>query len=85
MVSQQLLEHVSLIPTPLGETTSYHIDNKTRIKSLITMNNRFGREISFRVDFFFTSSLSERRVTAKLKTCGDKIFAAASNEISVNW
>ena len=52
MVSQQLLQHVPLIPTPLGENTSYHICNKTRIKSLITMSNKFGRGISYNVDFF---------------------------------
>ena len=52
MVSQQLLQQVSLIPTPLGKTTSYHIANKTRIKSLITMKNSFGRGISYSVYLF---------------------------------
>ena len=60
MVSQQLLQHVSLIPTPLGKITSYNIDNKMRRnKSLLTI----GLAGEFVTTWIvFTSSLSERRV-----------------------
>ena len=86
MVSQQLLQQVSLIPTPLGKTTSYHIANKTRIKSLITMKNSFGRGISYSVYLFLLQIYprEERHRTDGRKN-SDRLFSAALNEISVDW
>ena len=45
-MSQQLIQHVSGIATPLGIATAYHVYNQTRSKALITLNNRLGTGIS---------------------------------------
>ena len=47
IVSQQLIQHVSGIATPLGIATAYHVYNKTRNKALITQNNRLDTGISY--------------------------------------
>jgi hypothetical protein len=47
IVSQQLLQHISGMPTPLGTATAYHVFNQTRSKSLITLNNRLGQGITY--------------------------------------
>ena len=47
IVSQQLIQHVSGIATPLGIATAYHVYNHTRSKALITLNNRLGTGISY--------------------------------------
>ena len=47
IISQQLLQHVGGVSTPLGIATTYHVYNKTRSKSLITLNNRLGQWISY--------------------------------------
>ncbi|KAI0242904.1 hypothetical protein LSAT2_010532, partial [Lamellibrachia satsuma] len=47
VVSQQLLQHVSGMPTPLGIATDYHVQNQTRRKALITLNNRLNLGINY--------------------------------------
>lgn len=57
IVSQQLLQHITSMQTPLGTATALHLYNETRSKSLITLNNRLGQGISY-------DSL-QRQLTAK--------------------
>ncbi|XP_034038500.1 uncharacterized protein LOC117521252 [Thalassophryne amazonica] len=47
IMSQQMLQHVSGIPTPLGTANAYHLYNQTRSKSLIKLSNRVGQGISY--------------------------------------
>ena len=47
IVSQQLIQHVSGIATPLGIATAYHVYNQTRSKALIILNNMLGTGISY--------------------------------------
>lgn len=47
IASQQLLQHVTGIVTPLGIASAFHVYNQTRSKSLITVNNRLGQGISY--------------------------------------
>ena len=47
IVSQQLIQHVSGIATPLGIATAYHVYNKTRSKALITLNDRLSAGVQF--------------------------------------
>ena len=44
-MSQQILQHVSGIQTPLGIATAHYVFNQTLSKSLITLNNRLGQKI----------------------------------------
>lgn len=46
VLCQQLLHHVTAIPTPLGIATAYHLHNHKRSKVLINLNNRLGQGIS---------------------------------------
>ena len=46
-ITQQVLQHVGGMSTPLGIATTYHLYNQTRSKSLITLNNRTGQGISY--------------------------------------
>jgi len=47
IMSQQLLQQASSIPTPLAIASSYHIYNQTRSKSLITLNKRLGLGLNY--------------------------------------
>jgi len=40
IASQQLLQHIAGVPTPLAIATAYHVFNQTRSKSLVLLNNR---------------------------------------------
>ena len=47
IAAQQLLQHMTGVPTPLGIVTAYDVFKQTRSKSLITLNNRLGQGISY--------------------------------------
>uniref|UniRef100_UPI00358F52E3 uncharacterized protein isoform X1 n=1 Tax=Myxine glutinosa TaxID=7769 RepID=UPI00358F52E3 len=47
VISQQLMQHVAAVPTPLSVATAYYVYNQTRSKSLITLNNRLGLGINY--------------------------------------
>ena len=47
IASQQLLQHITSVPTPLAIATAYSVFNQTRSKSLIMLNYRLGQGISY--------------------------------------
>ena len=48
LMSQQMLQQVSGVVTPLGVATAYHLYNQARNKSLITLNNKLGQGYKLR-------------------------------------
>jgi len=47
IASQQLLQHIAGVPSPLAIATAYYVFNRTRSKSLVLLNNRLGQGISY--------------------------------------